>query len=75
MNFQQSMYTAFIISMALMSAAAFITYRNDLTINMTAFWLILTAIPFFIVGMPAFFIRHSGLWNQDQTANRKENQQ
>ena len=74
MNLQQSMYTAFFISMAMLSAAAFITYRNDLTVNMTAFWLVLASIPFFIVGLPAFVIRHSGLWSQNQAANRENDQ-
>ena len=66
MNFLQCMYTAFFISMALLSVAAIITYRNDLTVNMPAFWLILTAIPFFTVGMPAFGIRHSGIFDPDK---------
>ena len=74
MNLQQSMYAAFYISMALLGVAALITYHNDLIVNVPAFWLILTAIPFFIVGLPAFVIRHSGLWSQDQTANGKKNQ-
>ena len=73
MNFQQSMYAAFFISIALLSAAALVTYRKGLTINMTAFWLTFAAIPFFAVGMPAAIIRHSGLWKQENLKNREEN--
>ena len=74
MNFQQSLYAAFVVAVALMSAATVITYRNDFTINSTAVWLVVAAMPFMTVGLPAAIIRHTGFFDaeKERGQERKE---
>ena len=66
MSFQQKLYAAFLIAIALLSAAVLITYRNGLTFNMTAIYLTIAAIPFLAVGIPAAIIRHTGIFDPEK---------
>ena len=66
MSFHQKLYAAFLIAIALLSAAVLITYRNGLTFNMTAVYLTIAAIPFLTVGIPAAIIRHTGIFDPEK---------
>ena len=72
MTFQQKLYAAFVIAVALMSAATFITYRNDFTINSTAVWLVVAAMPFMTVGLPAAIIRHTGFFDPEKEQEQEQ---
>ena len=76
MTFQNASYAAFVVAVGLLSAAAFIIYRNGLTINQTEVWLVLAAMPFMTVGLPAAIIRHSGIWKpNNETGTRRLHRQ
>ena len=64
MTYQKAGYASFLVFVALMSAATFITWQNDLILTNTARWITLGAIPFFTVGFPTFIVQHSGLWKE-----------
>ena len=70
LSFQQKMYGAFVIAIALTGAAALITYLNDFTFNMTAVYLTLVAIPFLTVGIPAAIIRHTGIFDPEKESRQ-----
>ena len=72
MTFQQKLYAAFVIAVALMSAATLITYRNDSTINSTAVWLVVAAMPFMTVGLPAAIIRHTGFFDPEKEQEQEQ---
>ena len=66
MSFHQKLYAAFLIAIALLSAAVLITCLNGLTFNMTAVYLTIAAIPFLAVGIPAAIIRHTGIFDPEK---------
>ena len=70
MSFHQKLYAAFVVAVALMGAAVLITYRNGMTINSTAVWLVVAAMPFMSVGLPAAIIRHTGIFGLEEEKRR-----
>ena len=73
-TFHQKLYAAFVVAGALMAAAVLITCRNGMTINSTAVWLVVAAMPFMSVGLPAAVIRHTGFFDPEKERRRPQHE-
>ena len=69
MNFQQKMYIAFWVAMAMLAAACILAILNGRKVEGTAYWLIIAAMIPFTAGLPAVINQHLHIWKD---GNEKE---
>ena len=66
MNSLQLAYAAFYIAVVLAAVGFFLIYRNDFVVTETSRWVLVAAMPFLTVGLPAVVVRHTSVFDSDE---------
>ena len=74
MTFQQKAYAVFWISLAIIASATVLALLNDRKVEGVSYWLFFSAMPLFIMGLPALFNQHIFNMNS-QNSGEEESQE